>query len=183
VSENVLRIFWQQLADRDSAPAYRAIQELARQRQSAPWIAAQIINQFRSAEPEQVAELIDRLDAAKFEDRERATQTLIRLGSSVLPAVRSTLENAPSAESKRRLQRILEQTQESVGASGVELQVSRAVEALEVMGTDAALVELRKLARRNHPIAKEAHLAALRLGNRLSAIQSSVEEAKPRLDR
>lgn len=99
----------------------------------------------RDAAPEKVRRLIADLDSAEFAKREAATKELTDLGEAALPALRAALKAGPSAEQKKRLGEIVE----AVGhaTSGDTLRQLRAVEVLEMIGSDAAREVLESLAK------------------------------------
>jgi hypothetical protein len=91
-----------------------------------------------------------------------------------LPALRAALAQAPTAEAKKRIDRLLE-LQENRSATPTELRDLRAVQALEVMGTAEAQEHLKELSQ-GAPgalLTQEAQLSLQRLERR-----SALEESK-----
>jgi hypothetical protein len=81
-----------------------------------------------AADARQLARLIQGLDGAQFEDREKAVKELAALGAAAEPALRRAAEAGASAETKRRAAELLRR----VAAGKAErLPVLRAVEVLE----------------------------------------------------
>jgi hypothetical protein len=134
---------WSDLADADAAKAGGAIWALAAApRQAVPHLTKRL-PPASSADPEKVARWIAELGADDYATRERANQELEKLGERARPALRKALEAGPSAETRRRLRRLLDQ---EAALSPEELRQVRAVEALEQMGTPEARQLLERLA-------------------------------------
>src|SRR5262249_6745670 len=94
---------------------------------------------------ERIARLLTDLDSKRFAIRKKASETLETLGSSVKPALHKALADRPSLEVRRRIERLLERL-EGLVASPEELRSLRAIEVLELIGTDGAQKVLRDLA-------------------------------------
>jgi HEAT repeat protein len=95
-----------------------------------------------------VAKLIADLDSDDFDVREKATKELGRLGDQVARACRKALADRPSPEMRRRLQELLEKQDSEVHQPSAErVRLSRALEALELVGTDDARAQLAALAK------------------------------------
>jgi hypothetical protein len=76
------------------------------------WIAALLNDLRRRASPlpgDEVRRLLRQLDDKQFAVREAATQELIRLGDTVVPALRTALEQPLSAEAQRRVRLVLDE--------------------------------------------------------------------------
>ncbi|MBX7105870.1 MAG: hypothetical protein K1X57_17430 [Gemmataceae bacterium] len=98
-----------------------------------------------AVDPAVVAELIGRLDAPKFADRQRATLELERLDRIVEPALRRAVQELPSAESRRRAQRLLDRL-DGPYSDPDRARDMRAVEVLTRMNEPDAMVLLKELA-------------------------------------
>jgi HEAT repeat protein len=112
-----------------------------------------------------LARLLADLDSSSFAVREKATQELERMGELAHPALERLLESHPSLEVGRRVKQILKKPETPI--SPQELQTLRAVEVLEVIGTEEARDVLKELTR-GAPGARlttEAMLAWERLSN------------------
>jgi hypothetical protein len=94
----------------------------------------------RSAEPAQLNALLARLDAEKFEEREKAFEELVELADAAEPRLRLALGEGLGLEVKRRVERALERIELD------RLRAERAVEVLEIIGNDEARKVLRELA-------------------------------------
>lgn len=116
------------------------------------------------ADLKKVAQLIKDLDDDKFETREKASEDLETMGSSIENELRKSLTNVPTPEVKKRVEQLLDKlTKQMLTAD--QLQVVRAVEVLEKIGSSEAQEVLKKMSG-GRPGAKEtedARLALLRL--------------------
>ena len=114
----------------------------------------------------QVQRWIKELDDDAFEVREKATQSLGRLGTSVKAAIEKALKASPSPEMKRRLEELLASITEPPGSE--ELRQLRALDVLEQIGTPEARRLLRTLAdgAAHAPLTQAARQALARLERR-----------------
>jgi WD40 repeat protein len=141
---------WSDLASADGARAYKAIGVLAKHpgpveaylRKCLP--RAHGPDRSRAPDAQLVARLIADLDDEQFAVRERASDALAKLGHAAEPALRKALERKPSLEVRQRVAALLARLGEQV-ASPEQLRLSRAVEALERIGTAEARKVLREL--------------------------------------
>jgi HEAT repeat protein len=111
--------------------------------------------------------MIAALDSDEFAEREKAMTELEALGDLAEPALRQALEEKASLEVSRRVERLLETLGGPV-TSPETLQVVRAVEALERIGTPDArqlLETLAKVASQGR-LVQEAKAALERLNRR-----------------
>lgn len=160
---------WKELADQDATKASQAIHRLAEQPQAAHWLGNQIAEKAVILKPEQIKEWISQLNSTQFNVREEATKQLIRHSVQARNALKAASADPASTEVKRRLDQILTAVRENNGLSDNPLQTTRAIEALEIIGTSDALKELEQLAERKDTIGSEARNASLRLKHRVSA--------------
>jgi WD40 repeat protein len=167
--EKELLELWTELKNTDPIKAFAAVHQLAGQPDAVPWLTQQLFKQVVMPDPEQVRDLVEKLDAPKFSDREKAEQELTRWGNAVAHVLRDALAGDISAEVRKRLQKILEKSHETGGLGGLSLQAIRGIEALEIMGNPAALNALDQIARRTDPLGAEARGAALRLKQRMGS--------------
>src|SRR5262249_4374387 len=94
----------------------------------------------------QIAKLIADLDAEQFQEREDATDALVRAGPAVEEAVKKALASQPSAEVKTRLELILSKLSGGLGPNMEVVRAARAVEVLEKIGTPEARKVLEDVA-------------------------------------
>jgi WD40 repeat protein len=141
-----LNELWLELAG-DAPAAVRAIGRLAR----APDQAVLLLReQFRMAvapEQELIAKLIADLDKEEFAVREKASRELTGLGKKAEPALRKALENDPSLEARRRIQKLLPNLTSDAKPPSDVLRVLRAIEVLERIGSDESRAIIEQLSK------------------------------------
>jgi hypothetical protein len=170
VTADRLGELWRELTGDDAARAWQALLALA----SAPKEALPFVQkQLRSgATPDarQIAKLIGDLDAEQFQERESATEDLIRAGKAVEAPVKKALENRPTAEAKQRLEYVLSKLSGAFGPNTEEVRAARAVELLEKVGGPEARKVLEEVAGgSDSPLTAEARSALNRLKGRNGA--------------
>ncbi|HJT78135.1 MAG TPA: WD40 repeat domain-containing protein, partial [Gemmataceae bacterium] len=138
-----LPALWADLAGDDAARAFHAVAALA----AAPDHAVPLLNEkLRPAiapEPKRLTRLVAELDNDDFGVRERATRELEGVTELAAPALHAALEKNPSAELRRRAERLLERLTETPRDQWPAL---RAIEVLERAGTPQARHVLEGLA-------------------------------------
>jgi hypothetical protein len=129
----------------DAHKAHRAIWKLvAAHQQSVPFLRERLWP-VPDVSPRCIDQLIADLDSAQFATRPKAMVDLEKLG----PAARAPLEKALAGEASLEVRRRLEQVLEKANKftlSAEELQIWRALEVLEHVGTVEARQVLQKLA-------------------------------------
>jgi hypothetical protein len=144
LSAEELRDAWADLAADDAAKSFQAIEIMvAAPQQSVPFIKEQLsplLVKFT-----RIAKLITDLDDDSFEIREKATAQLEKLGATAEPSLRAKLADQPSAEVRRRAERILAEVPRSSKASAI-LGATRAITTLEYVGTPEARQLLQSIA-------------------------------------
>ncbi|HBI46250.1 MAG TPA: hypothetical protein DDY78_25860 [Planctomycetales bacterium] len=137
---------WEDLMGRDGAKAYHAIGQLAASKEVASQGKERLKAALAPDEP-RILRLIADLNDDGFEVREDASKALDRLGPKAGVALSRALKKTPSAETRSRLERLLERLRPSDGAPPFpELIALRAVEALERSRTPEARDVLKELA-------------------------------------
>jgi hypothetical protein len=160
-----LETWWRQLAD-DAPEAHRAIWGLA----CAPTQAVPLLrDRLRPAAAwpaDELQRLVRDLDSSDFQRREEASRRLTGFGEDAEPTLRKALANKPSAEVRRRLQRILAGPR--LIASPDLLRSLRALQILEAIGDQPARRLIGKLAAGAPPsrLTREARAALERLSHR-----------------
>jgi hypothetical protein len=140
-----LEVLWADLAEADAARAYQAICRLAMHPDvSAPFLRVRL-RPARPVAEKTIARLVAQLDSENFDEREKAQKELDGFGDPVRVYLRAALDSAPSPETKRRLETVLQHLDEEV-LSSESLRNVRAVEALERMGTAEARFLAKELA-------------------------------------
>jgi WD40 repeat protein len=165
-----LPLLWKDLIDGDGGRSYRAILTLAgAPKAAAPYLQERLAGVVGGDE-KRIAHLIVDLNDDLFETRESAQKELDKMGDLALSALRKALESNPSAETRRRVQEILDKHKDVVAVTE-EVRTFRAVEALERSAAPEALAALRALAKEApNLVVKDEALAALeRLARRSAA--------------
>jgi len=166
---------WRELAGSDAARAYRALGDLVRDpRRTVHFLKARLQPVFRD-EPQRISELIAALDSGSFKERQEATAQLGLQVEVHEPAVRQALSGQHSPEARRRLEHIL-RTRREARFSARQLQMLRALEVLEYIGSSEAKEVLEALTKGTPEfrITREARASLDRLAKRSSG--------KPRSD-
>jgi hypothetical protein len=145
LTQDELAALWSDLASSDAGKAYRAQCKIITRPDSAlPFLKARIKANPMPAAAADVERLIDDLASAKFTVRDRATVELGKLGASTELLLRKALAKQPMLEVRRRLEKLLDAIEETRANPTPEgLLVMRAMEALESLGSPAAIEMLR----------------------------------------
>ncbi len=139
---------WAALAGADGAAAQRAMGRLVcAPEKAAPWLAERLKPAAKAdaTQEKRIGELIAKLDDDDFDAREKATTELAKLGEAAGPILRKALEDASSAEARKRLSRLLDKLGKPADAPEL-LRDLRALEALELIDTAEARKLLQQLA-------------------------------------
>jgi len=136
---------WEGLVGGDAGRAYEAVCGLAGDPARTVPLLRERLKPAVAADAKLLARLVADLDADEFDTREKAKKELARLGESAAGALREALKNKPSAEKKRTIDDHL------AGHGGAtpsddRVQVMRALETLEMIGTPEAVAVLKSLA-------------------------------------
>jgi WD40 repeat protein len=155
---------WNDLGGEDAARAWQAILALESvPKESVPFVE-KYLKPGAALDEKGIAKLIGRLDAEQFQEREEATEALVRAGKPAEEAVKKALDNKPSAEAKQRLEFILSKMSGSLGPNMEEVRLVRGVEVLERVGTAEARKVLEELGKGGEGrLSAEARAAAERL--------------------
>ncbi len=145
-SREELRSLWAALAGIDAAKADQAIVALVASAKDALPFLQENLKPAVTVDPKCVRELLARLDSDRYEERERASRQLDEVREAAAPILRNTLAANPSAEVRRRLNRLLDEPGwPRVGER--RLREVRAVEVLERMDTPGSRGLLQALAK------------------------------------
>lgn len=153
---------WLDLAGPEAAGALRAVCQLAGDSQRSPLFIGVKMAKIALPAPEQIRAWLNDLDSDDFQVRERATNGLADAGKAAEPAMRKAQPAKKSLEFQRRIENILD----DLGRKPLPphlLQARRAVQVLEMIGTDDARKTLEELDRRG---VGEAAGALMRLARR-----------------
>jgi hypothetical protein len=146
---------WKDVSSEDAPRAWQAILTLAASpKEAVPFVQKQL-KPTAAPDAKQIAKWIADLDAEAFQEREDATEALVRAGKAAEEAVKKALANKPSAEAKQRLEFIVSKMSGTLGPNMEEVRATRAVEVLEKIGTPEARQVLEEVAK-----GAEGHLTA-----------------------
>lgn len=135
---------WKELAGADAAKAYQAINALASDPTGFARFLGERLRPAQKLDQSRIDQLLRDLSDSKFAVRERASRELARLEEQAFPSLDRYLKTSPSAEARRRIERLLSSLSKTP-PPGV-LQDVRAIEALEIIGTKEARQILQRLA-------------------------------------
>ena len=136
---------WSQLGDSDSRKARAAIRALAGHPDKAVPLLRRNVRAVAAPDPEVIEQLVAGLDDAKFAVRDKSRRELQRLGRLAAPALRDAVHEQGSAEVRRQAERLLEAIAAEV-PTREQVRTSRALEVLELAGTQDAVSLLKALA-------------------------------------
>jgi RNA polymerase sigma factor (sigma-70 family) len=146
LSPQQLDSLWTELADEDPARAFRAMGVLCRTSHPVvPWLGERVRPERKSEAP-LIAGWIADLDSTEFAVRQKATTELEKRGELARPQIEKALAGRPSLDSRRRLERLVEQMAPDPVPPADILRALRAVEVLEHIGTPEAKRLLDRLA-------------------------------------
>jgi RNA polymerase sigma factor (sigma-70 family) len=138
---------WAGLAGDDAAAAYDALRRLAAAPADAVPLLRKLLRPVPVADEKRLARLVADLDSDEYAVREKASGALKQMGEAAVPACRKALAGRPSAEMRQRLEKVLEREERGQWSpSGERLRQLRALEALELAGSDEARRLLEELA-------------------------------------
>jgi WD40 repeat protein len=161
---------WRDLSGEDGARAWQAVLALAASPNVAVPLVQKQLKPSAAPDAKAIAQLIARLDAEQFQEREDATEALIRAGRSAEDAVKKALASKPSAEAKTRLELVLGKLTGNAGPNMEEVRAARAVEVLEKIGTADAQKVLEDIAKGGEgQLTAEARSALARIKARKAA--------------
>jgi hypothetical protein len=146
VTPQALARLWADLLDPDAAVAFRAIWALAAAPDRAvPFLRLRLVpDRTEEAFEREARGLIADLDSRHFPTRQTAEGSLRQMGKRAGSLLREARNRPVSAEVAKRLDELLDRLK--AGLSDEELQIVRAVEALERSGTKEAQALLAELA-------------------------------------
>jgi RNA polymerase sigma factor (sigma-70 family) len=138
LDQKQLQELWNDLGSRDAVKGYRAILSLL----DSPLQAVALIrgHLHPAKEPpdrKRITELIADLDSSKFEQRQKASMELEKLGDTAEAELRKALAARPALDVQQRIERLLQKL-EGPDQPADRLQSLRAVELLELLGLPAS---------------------------------------------
>jgi WD40 repeat protein/beta-lactamase regulating signal transducer with metallopeptidase domain len=145
LSSTRLEALWDDLADVHAGKAKRGVLVLADSPAQAVPFLSDRLKPMPHVDPEKIKAWLADLESGKYAVRQEAAANLLKTGEQALPALRKILASAPSLETRKRAEELVDRL--TTGSLTVEqLRTVRAIEALERMGTADALRLLRALA-------------------------------------
>jgi WD40 repeat protein len=141
--ESAAEELWDMLS-RDPEIAGQAVWALVSRPTEAMKVLRERLHPVRGGD-EALSKWIAELDAEKFAVRDKATRELIKLGPGARDALAAKLKEVPPLEVQRRIEKLLLDLK-AVPPTNEQLQLIRAVEALDRIGTPDARRLLRELA-------------------------------------
>jgi len=165
LSEKKLASHWKTLASLDTATAGQAVWALNADPQLAVGFLSARLRELPKPDPQQMPRLVADLDSQSFETRESAEKKLKALGKLAVPALNEASARKVSLEASRRIEALLENREAAI-QSPEALQILRALEVLEHIGTPAARDALEFFANQTSDsyFRQEARAASARLG-------------------
>ncbi|MCI0742591.1 MAG: sigma-70 family RNA polymerase sigma factor [Gemmataceae bacterium] len=153
---------WNDLASEDAPKAGQAVWALVAD-SSMDFLKKQL-RPLKSVDGKRLARLIEDLDSAQFEVRQRAAKELDALADLAEPALRKALSGQPTLEARQRLKQLLDKLEGPITSPKL-LREFRAVEVLEKIGGAEAKQLLTSLAAGAPDawLTREARLALERL--------------------
>jgi RNA polymerase sigma factor (sigma-70 family) len=146
VGKGPLTAAWDELAQTEAAPAFRAQGRLRASPAEAVALFRARLQPVAAVEAKRRATLIADLDSPNFAVRQQATAALKQLGGQAVAALREAEEKSGSLEMRRRAGALLAEFEKSVPLPE-ELRALRAVELLEWIATPEACALLTALAK------------------------------------
>lgn len=162
-----LEQLWQDLIGNDAPRTYRAIWTMAlAAKQTVPFLKDRL-KLLVPVDRQRVQALVADLNHEQFARRDKAMQQLESLGALCEPILRSAVQQPPSMDARRRLEKLLAKMEEPPPSPDA-LQVLHILEALELANTVEARQLLQVLGREDPPtrITEEAKAASQRLAGR-----------------
>ncbi|MGB2821879.1 MAG: hypothetical protein WBF17_12920, partial [Phycisphaerae bacterium] len=183
LSAREMEQLWSDLCEKGPRTGYRALWRLV----SAPDAAVAFLGE-RLGEaaapvgPERMEAAIRRLSHPEFRTRQEASELLRQCGSAAEPALRATLKTTRSAETRGRIRALLEELADPFRSTAGSLRHGRAIQALELIGSEKARAVLQELAARRDPtpLSREAAAAIKRLRGRLAGTAAASPTAESR---
>jgi RNA polymerase sigma factor (sigma-70 family) len=137
---------WNDMAKREADESFKSSGRFLAAPAGTVRLFAEMVKPIEAFDPKRVQGLIADLDSDQFAVRERASAELEKLGALAAPALHKALEGEPSAEARRRIEKVLEKT-DNVAPRGEVLRSLRAIAVLEMIGTAEARSVLQDLAK------------------------------------
>jgi WD40 repeat protein len=164
LSDKQRAALWNDLAGKDAAAAYGAINWLRHDRDRGPTFLLTQLQALGKHDPKRVRQLIADLDTSTYAVRDKAARELADLEDIAGPYLRQALENKPTLEQRRRIELLVKKLNPPTPTPR-QMLVLRALEVLEGNPTPEVRQRLEELARgaAGSWLTREAGLALERL--------------------
>jgi len=120
----------------DGPKAYRAVWALIDDPLAPTMLGGKISAMRLDAGPDRITRLIADLDSQQFPVRNSSMRALGELEENARPALQEALKKKPALETQRRILKLLEQLDGE--PNGPDLRIARAIQVLELQGSEAA---------------------------------------------
>jgi RNA polymerase sigma factor (sigma-70 family) len=138
-----LNILWRMLAEAPDR-AYPALWEMLDRPAESVAFLREKLSPIQPIEKRRVRQLLEKLDAEAFAEREEANRQLLELGEQALPVLRQALNDRPALETKKRIERVIDELTSILPPD--QLRLLRALAVLEWSNRPEAGEHLRRLA-------------------------------------
>jgi hypothetical protein len=145
-ASGTLESAWNDLAAREAGESFKSQGRFLAAPAESVKLFAERVKPVEALDPKRIQRLLDDLDSGQFAVRKQAIAELEKMGELAGPALRKALEGEPSAEARRRIEEVLNKT-DNIAPRGELLRSLRAIEVLELIGTAEAKVVLQDLAK------------------------------------
>jgi hypothetical protein len=145
LSTDDLQRAWIALADEDAPTRYVSVWRLAKAGEPAVTFLRTRVCPVPPVPQTRLRQLVEALDSARFQERQRASRELAGLGEAAVPHLLVVLKTAPSAEVRRRIGQLVAR-HEGTPLPASALRALRAVEILKKADSPGATGFLRELA-------------------------------------
>jgi hypothetical protein len=159
---NSLASAWDDLQSRDAGIGFRAVRTLAASGADGLALLRSRMTQMKPLDEEQIGRWISELDSEDYNTREKASNELAKFARLIKPRLLAASAATKSPEVAQRIYLILKDAPRPIPT---ELQVCRAVEAAELIGSHGAMELLNSWAagEKTKLLTRESHAAILRL--------------------
>src|SRR5262249_22885707 len=124
---------WNDLAAREAGESFKSQGRFLAAPAEAVKLFAEKVKPVEPLDPKRIQRLLSDLDSDQFAVRKQASAELEKMGELVVLALRQALEGEPSAEARRRIEEVLNKT-DNIAPRGELLRCLRAVAVLELIG-------------------------------------------------
>jgi RNA polymerase sigma factor (sigma-70 family) len=138
---------WHDLGSADARKAYEAIRRLSMAPRQAVPLLRQRVKPLRPPDARIVAQLIAGLDSDQFAVRQQANTELAKMGDLAVAALEKALDDRPTLEKQRQIERLLEGLVPAAELPADLLRALRALEVLEQINTLQARQAVEGIAR------------------------------------